>query len=160
MKTFIATIVAAQLLVSIGISHGADSTIAVLTGKCTKVIALGELSNPRMCSNKIINAEHSNGRNSFTFVLHAKDDSSAVITFSGIGESQVHKDKNHVMQPVDHVLFNFDGSIDDLKAVGACTFENPYLKKPAKVSCKAKTSQGLFVGEFISNGVSPDIKEL
>jgi hypothetical protein len=160
MKTIIASAVAALLLSSVGISHGDGSTIAVLTGKCTKVIALGELSNPRMCSNKIVNAEHSNGRNSFTFVLHAKDDSSASITFSGIGASQVHKDKNHVIQPVDRIIFNFDGSIDDLKAVGSCSFANPYLKKPVKVSCKAETSRGLFVGEFISNGVSPDTKEL
>jgi hypothetical protein len=160
MKTLIATTVAAQLLVSVGISYGDGSTIAMLTGKCTKVIALGVTANPRMCSNKIVNAEHSNGRNSFTFVLKAKDDSSAAITFSGIGASQVHKDKNHVMQPVDRVILNFDGSIDDLKAVGSCSFANPYLKKPAKVSCKAETSQGLFIGEFISNGVSPDTKEL
>lgn len=160
MKTFIASIVAALLLGSAGITHGAGATIATLAGKCTRLTALGKSANTRLCSNKVVNTELSNGRNGFTFVLNVSGDSSAVITFSGNGASQVHKDKNHVMQPVDRVLFNFDGSIDDLKAVGACSFANPYQKKPAKVSCKAKTSRGLFVGEFVSNGDSPDIAEM
>lgn len=160
MKTFIASIVAALLLGSVGISHGTGTTIATLTGKCTKLTALGKSANPRLCSSRIVNTEHPNGRNGFTFVLNLSDDLSAVITFSGNGASQVYKNKNNVMQPVDHVLFNFDDNIDDLKAVGACSFANPYQKKPAKVSCKAKTSRGLFVGEFISNGESPDIAEM
>jgi hypothetical protein len=42
-------------------------------------------------------------------------------------------------------------------ACARCSFANPYQKKPVTISCKTETSKGLFVGEFISNGISPDV---
>ncbi len=131
-------------------------TIATLTGKCTKVEAMGVLADPKLCSNKLINNIHPNGRSAFTFML--KDD--VLIYFSGDGSKQIHTDEDNATQPIDRVSFTFDGSTDELKAIGFCVFSNPYKHKPAKVICSADTSQGTFSGEFISNGVSPDINEI
>lgn len=142
------------------LSHGAGLTVVTLTGKCTKAKALGVSTNPSQCSNKLINSEHPDGRNGFTFVLTANDGSPAIVTFSGDGNSQVHKDKKNATHPVDRVIFNFNGGVDNFKAVGSCSFANLFQGKPINILCTAETTQGVFSGEFISNGVSPDIAEM
>ena len=143
-----------------GLANAGGVTVSTLTGKCISATAMNTRSDPRMCSNKVLNMEYPNGRIGFTFVLTANDGSAAVISFSGLGSKQIHKDKDHVTQPVDRIVFTFSGSTDNLKAAGSCSFANPYQGRPVKVSCTADTDQGTFSGEFLSNGVSPDITEM
>ena len=82
-----------------------------------------------------------------------------VISFFGDGPKQLHIDADTAMQPIDHVNFTFRGSTDQLVAAGSCRFSNPYKGKPARVSCTADTNQGKFAGEFISNGVAPNMSQ-
>jgi hypothetical protein len=63
------------------------------------------------------------------------------------------------MQPIDKVVFTFKGSSDYLKATGSCSFSNPYKGIPSSVSCSATTSEGKFSGEFMTDGVSPNVIE-
>lgn len=141
-------------------AYSQNTIIATLSGKCLKVIAMDVFVEQDNCIDKVMNIEYPNGRNGFKFILTSKNGSTSVISFSGDGSNQVYKDKDHAKQLIDRVIFTFNGSTDDLKAVGSCSFENPYLGKPVKILCSADTSQGKFSGEFISNGISPDVSEM
>jgi hypothetical protein len=132
--------------------------VATLTGTCTKVEAMGVTVDPKICVNQIMNLEYRDDRVGFTFVTKRSDDA-AVVSFSGYGRDQLHLDADDVFQPIDKVVFTFHGSSDYLKAKGSCSFSNPYKGTPAKVSCAAATSEGNFAGEFISDGVSPNVFE-
>lgn len=134
-------------------------TISMLHGTCTKLMAMGTETDPRFCDGKVFNAEFPNGRNGFTFLMEGKDGTSAVIGFFGDGNKQIHKDKDHAVQPIDRVHLTFNGSTDDLSAAGTCAFANPYMGVPVKIICTADTSNGRFAGSFTSNGKGPDITQ-
>ncbi len=157
-KFSIASVVITSALMNFAYAGGV--TVATLTGKCIKASAMNTPADPAMCSHKVMNMAYPNGRNGFTFVLTAKNGSAAVVSFSGDGSKQIQNDKNHVTQPVDRIMFTFRGSTDNLRASGSCSFANPYQGKPVRISCAADTDQGSFSGEFVSNGVSPDITEM
>jgi hypothetical protein len=136
------------------------TTMGALTGKCTAVMAMDVATNPSLCLDKVVNIEFPNGRLGFAFTLQHKGDAKAtVISFFGDGPKQLHIDADTAMQPIDHVNFTFQGSTDRLVASGSCRFSNPYKGKPARVSCTADTNQGKFSGEFISNGVAPNMSQ-
>ena len=67
---------------------------------------------------------------------------------------------NVVDQLINRMRFTFQGSTDDLKAVGSCSFANPYMHKPVTTECRATTSKGDFSGKFTSDGVSPNLSEM
>jgi len=113
------------------------------------------VTNPSVCSNKVLNVEFPNGRMGFAFTLQNSKGNPTIVSFFGDGSKQLHIDADTAMQPIDHVNFTFQGSTDRLVAAGSCRFSNPYKGKPAGVSCTADTNQGKFAGEFISNGVAP-----
>jgi hypothetical protein len=143
-------------------AHADNLTIlATLTGKCTSVTAMDVVTDPALCVPKMTNIEYPNGRLGFIFLMSRKHDArSVVISFFGDGEKQLHLDKDTAMQPIDRVHFTFQGSTDDFIAAGSCRFSNPYKNAPAKVSCTADTNRGKFEGEFISNGVAPDMSQI
>jgi hypothetical protein len=189
-----------SLIVTILIVAGSTSfawadgtTVATLTGSCTRAMAIKDLTNPSWCSNNVISMEYPNGRVGFKFLVRAKNDLTANFTFLGVATKQIHKDIANltintpddwlgflncrlfvqvpkscqqiqniakVIQPIDQVLYEFSGSINNLKAVGTCEFSNPFNNEPSKVSCFSDTSEGTFAGEFISNGAIPNITEI
>ena len=112
------------------------------------------------CMDKVVNIEFPNGRIGFAFNLKRRGQSQIVtISFFGDGEKQLHLNADTAMQPIDKVHFTFKGSTDDLVAAGSCRFSNPYKGVPAEISCIADTNQGKFIGEFISNGRSPNMSQ-
>jgi hypothetical protein len=136
------------------------TNLATLTGRCTAITAMDVVTDPSLCSNKVINVEFPNGRLGFAFSLQRKGDPNpTVISFFGDGPKQLHIDADTAMQPIDHVNFTFQGSTDQLVAAGSCRFSNPYKGKPARVSCTADTNRGKFAGEFISNGIAPNTSQ-
>jgi hypothetical protein len=134
----------------------AGGTVVTLSGKCMSFMAMDISADASFCKNIIINMEMTNGRNGFLFFLDKPSEESVVVSFFGDGTMQVLGDKNHATQPIDRVRFTYQGNTDDLKAVGVCSFANPYMKKPVIVECKASTSRGNFKGRFITNGTNPD----
>jgi len=132
--------------------------VATLNGTCTKAGALSVIVNPNLCLPQIMNTEYRDKRNAFTFITQ-RAEGVAIISFSGYGPDQIHSDRDNVIQPIDKVVFTFNGSSDSLKADGTCYFSNPYKGTPSTVSCAARTSEGMFSGDFINDGVSPNIFE-
>jgi hypothetical protein len=112
------------------------------------------------CSDTVINTEFPNGRIGFAFRFNGDDGSVAVISFFGDGKNQRHPDADTAVQPINSVNFMFKGRTDHLIGEGVCKITYPTKGTPALVHCAAKTSQGLFAGEFLSNGVSPDTMEI
>jgi hypothetical protein len=138
-------------------AYAKTTVIATVTGHCTNIVGMGVQTNPAWCSDKLQNFDMANERNGFTFMVNKPGEPKPlIISFFGWGPKQTHPDKDHVNQPIDRVDFTFDGSTDHLNATGSCAFSNAY-KGVATVACRAKTSEGIFAGEFVSNGVSPDI---
>jgi hypothetical protein len=136
------------------------TTLATLTGRCTAITAMDVVTDPSLCVSRVVNVELPNGRLGFAFTLQRKGEPKpTVISFFGDGPKQLHIDADTAMQPIDHVNFTFQGSTDQLVAAGSCRFSNPYKGKPARVSCTADTNQGKFSGEFISNGVAPNMSQ-
>ncbi len=136
------------------------TTIAVVTGKCAKVMVMDIDSEPSLCSDKVTNAELPNGRLGFTFTMHHRGHPSVAFSFFGNGVNQMHINADTAVQPIDHVNFTFGDSTDHLVAAGSCRFTNPYKGTPSVISCTADTDKGRFVGEFTTNGVAPDISEI
>ena len=152
----------AAFLVGISTAALADNltTFGTLTGRCTAVTAMDVSTAPTLCSNKLVNVEFPNGRVGFVFTLQRTGDvKPTVISFFGNGSEQLHVDADTAVQPVDSVNFTFRNSTDRLVAAGSCRFSNPYDGKPARVSCAADTNQGKFIGDFISNGVPPNMTQ-
>lgn len=133
-------------------------TVATLNGRCIKAEAMGVAVDQGLCLPEIMNIEFRDHRNAFTFVTRQKGQA-AIISFSGDGREQTHPSDDDAIQPIDRVVFTFNGSSDYLKANGNCSFANPYKNAPASVSCAVGTSEGRFAGEFISDGVSPNVFE-
>jgi hypothetical protein len=129
--------------------------VATLSGTCVKAEAMGVVIDSANCLPQILNTEYRDDRNAFTFVTQ-RGDGTIVISFSGNGGDQIHVDRDNVVQPIDKVVFTFQGSSDNLKARGTCSFSNPYKGTPSGISCHATTSTGSFSGEFISDGVPPN----
>ncbi len=135
--------------------------VVVLNGTCTMVKAAGLFADKQFCVPQIMNTEYVDKRVAFTFFIHNREaqKEAAIVTFSGYGPDQTHYSKDEVFQPVDKIVFTLAGSSDYLKSSGICTFSNPYKGIPAKVTCSARTTEGEFIGEFVSNGVAPDMFE-
>jgi hypothetical protein len=132
--------------------------IVVLNGSCNKLVAMGLSIEKEICLPQIMNVDYKDGRVSFTFSSQ-RDGKTAMVSFSGPGSDQIALTKDDIVQPVSKVVFTFEGSSDHLNASGTCAFSNAYKGVPSNLSCSARTSQGLFLGEFLSNGVSPDLFE-
>ena len=129
--------------------------IATMNGKCTRLV-FKDRDSTSACSPNVINDVHKDGRTGFTFVVG----DTAVITFSGMGQTQVKESADHVAQPLDTVIVSMIGTGAPpaaTKATGACTYTNPYAG-PAQVKCSAQTSNGLFEAVFLSDGQAPSIK--
>lgn len=126
---------------------------AVVKGFCNKFIAYDKDVTDR-CDDKVVNAEYSDGRNSFTFI---STDGVLVVTFSGEGKKQIHLGADVTVQPLDLILANFQGQGSQMKAVGTCKFTNPYDGK-ASITCAADTPPGQFSGSFITDGDEPFMK--
>jgi hypothetical protein len=160
MKMVVSLIIGLAVGIPPAAFAGNLTTLATLSGTCTSITAMDVVTDPSFCLNKIVNVEFPNNRLGFAFTLQRKGDlKPAIISFFGDGPKQLHLDADTAMQPIDHVNFTFQGSTDQLVAAGSCRFSNPYKGEPARVSCTADTNQGKFVGEFISNGVAPDISQ-
>jgi hypothetical protein len=118
------------------------------------------VTDPSLCSNKVVNIEFPNGRLGFMFSLNRKGESPVIVSFFGSGEKQLHITKDIAMQPIDQVHFTFQKSTDDLAVAGSCRFSNPYKGVRSQITCSADSSQGKFVGEFISDGIAPNTSEI
>jgi hypothetical protein len=132
--------------------------VAVLNGNCTNVSAMDISIDSRICLPQLMNVEYVDDRQAFTFTTQ-RDQETAIISFSGFGPHQFHVSDDDAVQPIDKVIFTFQGSSDHLAAKGTCSFSNPYRGIPSTVSCMVHTSQGTFAGDFVSDGRAPDTFE-
>lgn len=134
-----------------------ETTTSILTGKCSSLTAFDKSVNKDFCSDKLLNIEYPNGRLGFYFTLGTDNEAdSTIISFSGYGSNQIKKDKNNVLQPIDYVHISKEGFDNSTKAVGTCSFGNPYQNKPVTIDCKADTNIGKFAIKFITDGKVPE----
>jgi hypothetical protein len=129
--------------------------VATMNGKCSRLVFAGR-DGSRACLPKVVNDVHKDGRVGFTFLVG----NLAVVTFSGLGQQQVKDSADVVNQPLDTVIFTLIGTgtaPNAIKAVGLCTYSNPYAG-PARVSCSAHTSSGVFEAQFRSDGREPSMQ--
>ncbi len=136
------------------------TTMAVLTGRCTKVVAMAVVADEALCDRRVTNIILPNGRSGFLFTARRIGQEPVLIYFFGDGRNQIHPNSDTAVHAIDRVHFTFQGATDRLVAVGSCSFANPYKGTPVKISCTADTSKGRFAGDFISNGVAPNVTEL
>lgn len=154
---------AAAFLVGLTSAAVADNLtrLATLTGRCIALTAMDVVTDPSLCTNKVVNIEYPNGRIGFLFTMMKKGDPKPlVVSFFGDGKNQLHIDADTAMQPIDRVHFTFQGSTDDLIVAGSCRFSNPYKGTPARVSCSVDSNQGKFAGDFVSNGIAPNTSQM
>lgn len=119
-----------------------------VAGECQMLIVSDE---ERPCKGVVFNTEYNNGRLGFYFI----DDSElgGVVSFSGMGPEQRSPAENLRMQPLDAVILKDS----KLPAVGACSFENPFIGQ-ARIQCSAFLETGqMFSGFFISDGSNPKL---
>lgn len=132
--------------------------VAVLNGTCTRAMAMDVSIDAGICLPQLMNVEYLDKRQIFTFTTQ-RDGETAIISFAGHGPDQFHPGPNDAVQPIDKVIFTFQGSSDHLAAKGTCSFSNPYRGVPTTTSCRVRTSQGTFAGDFVSDGTPPDFFE-
>ena len=78
--------------------------------------------------------------------------SDGTISFAGAADPAIALDDDTWEHPVDTVMFsmfNSDAGPVVAAAVGSCRHDD--LSMPATVICNARTSQGLFEGEFLTD---------
>jgi hypothetical protein len=161
MKPFRSFAILAAIFTYSPASAAGMTTLMVLRGTCIKVVAMNIDSDVKFCDSKLSHIELPNARLGFQFLLEKPGDRRAVVvSFFGDGKKQVKPNPDSAVMPIDRVRFTFNGGTDDLVAVGSCRFANPYKGTPVTISCSADTTQGQFVGEFITNGSAPDLKQV
>jgi len=135
---------------AIGRQRGEELTyMAGIEGRCTK-LQINKLDASDRCKGVVLNTTFKSGRSGFYFVTEGGE----ALTFSGDGGAQVKKSEDDVVQPVDRVILSLNSRTKDYRAVGACSFSNPY-KGTATLHCKAETGAEQFEADFISNGSPP-----
>lgn len=130
---------------------GALPTLATVNGTCERLV-IGGRDVTAQCTGTLLNTSYATGRVGFYFVTR----DGAALTFTGMGSSQIKPDPDTALQPVDGVIFGFDGRFDRSKAVGTCRFTNPYAR-PGTVNCRAETQDGVFAAEFVTDGKPPTV---
>jgi hypothetical protein len=128
------------------------TTVATLTGTCTRLTLMDVATDPTLCSDTLLNLKLPSGQLGFTFVVGQK----AIMSFFGTRRKRIQRHNGDSGFPIYKVYVTSDDGTVDLIAVGSCVLSHPHDKKaPAKVSCAANTIRGNFAGEFVSNGVIP-----
>jgi hypothetical protein len=126
------------------------ATMFLLEGRCHS-LAWGDNDLSKGCDSRLLNSVHPDGRTGFYYTIRT----ASVITFSGKGR-QSKTDADSATQPVDQVIWNFGSGMAPIvkPATGQCRFSNPY-KGSARITCRARTSDGEASGEFETNGAPP-----
>jgi hypothetical protein len=133
------------------------TSIAKLAGTCS---ALSLDGNDMPCEGIALNTTWSDGRSSFTFML-PNPNGSAVVTFSGRGNQQIHPGGNNdvAVQPIDTVLFNLGAGMPPARpehVIGSCRFTNPYNGR-STIDCAVESKDGKSTVSFASDGQPPKI---
>jgi hypothetical protein len=121
-----------------------------IDGRCGRLTIYSADASAK-CKGKMIGTSYSDGRAGFYFVTS----DGQTITFSGDGKQQIMKNADKAVQPVDRIIFGAPGNSRPIKAVGTCTFSNPYAGA-GTVVCDAETAEGTFNGSFVTNGQKPE----
>ena len=129
-------------------------TLMALKGHCTSIVLLGQVLKPEFCNQKLVNMTLPNGREGFLFTLQGPGKPALTIGFFGDGQREIHKDRDHVVLPIDSMDVSFEG-LHHHVAAGSCQFANPTQGVPVAVSCTAESAEGKFVAEFMSDGSAP-----
>ena len=125
-------------------------SLAFESGTCKTLVTLSkDLTD--VCGAKLVNTTWRSGRAGFYFVTTT----GIAVTFSGMGDGQIHPNPDVAIQPVDLLIFGKDHETQ--KAVGSCRFSNPF-HGVATVDCEAQTAVGEFKASFVTDGNEPDIK--
>ncbi len=140
-------IVAAQA--SLGETRPVGTTS--LRGSCYKLTILGR-DVTASCEPWVLNSDLADGRSSFGFATGDK----VSVTFSGLGTNEIKLNDDTAIQAIDGIVVDENGKQNSLKAVGKCRFENPY-KGAVPISCIADTANGVFEGQFMSDGSTPKV---
>jgi hypothetical protein len=130
------------------------TTIAMLTGSCEKLVLAGSDSSSG-CDGKLLNTNYRDSRSGFYFVTR----DGATLTFSGLGNNQVKPHRDRAVQPIDLIIFGYQGKHDRRKAVGQCDFTNPE-NRPSRIVCRAITESGVFEAEFVTDGTPPRVTRM
>lgn len=124
------------------------SGVVVAHGKCIKLMVRGETL--PACKGEVASLTLPGGK--IMFVFTAKGNA---VAFQGEGQAVKPKGDSMVL-PISFASVGVDGKTPGVTpASGACVFGNPYLGKPAKVECSAKSQFGEISGSFLTDGKSP-----
>jgi hypothetical protein len=124
------------------------SGVAVAHGKCIKLSVRGETL--PACKGEVASLTLAGGK--IMFVFTAKGNA---VAFQGEGQALKPKGDAMVL-PISFASVGVDGKTPGVTpATGSCVFGNPYLGKPAKVDCSAKSQFGEISGSFLTDGKPP-----
>jgi hypothetical protein len=139
MRNF-AIALAAVILAAPAAKAGNHGTTAVIeSGTCVtlELPHVDRVMATNVCSGKVINSVLPNGRVLFSFTSKRGAPPIAV-SFAGDGSQQFTPSDNVAMQPIDAVDFNVGLGSNHLKAIGRCTYSNPYeVAGKAYIRCNA-----------------------
>lgn len=128
------------------------TNIAVLSGKCEKLVMRGK-DLTIGCSDYIMQEVYNFGRINFIMLI-GQDGARAI--FSGFDGAK--PDANTQIQDLDQIIFdlNIPGVKSNLiKASGTCVYSNPYLG-PMTIMCQAVDEKnGAYALEFRTDGRDP-----
>jgi hypothetical protein len=126
---------------AIGIIACAFVAVGTLSGSCEKLLIAGK--DTASCGAVLLNTTYRDSRSGFYFVTR----DGAALTFSGIGKQQVKPHADRAVQPIDLIIFGFQGIHEKQRAVGECDFTNPH-NGPSRIICRATTDKGTFGADF------------
>jgi hypothetical protein len=140
---------------------GRHQTFETLTGECNKVMLMGVLTDPAVCSDQVTAIRSSNGTLGYAFAIDSQGNSKPwIMSFWGANLRYESQNGGTSTFSVYKIYLTINGETNDLVGLGSCLLSNAYGDTPAKLSCSASTIKGSFAGGFvihhIANDMSPD----
>ena len=118
----------------------------MLRGECRRLVVRGR-DVSQGCTDEVMNTNYRSGRSGFTF-----GNDSVVVTFSGMDTPAVgDRAETHLDMVIVTRIGGMSPTPRNIDATGRCQYSNPNAGR-SYVRCSARTEEGEFNADFLSNG--------
>ncbi|MFW1748766.1 hypothetical protein ACG95P_19200 [Acinetobacter guillouiae] len=137
---------------SVFANDGDVEAIFMMKGECSN--ALVNSREDKSCMGLLSHTVFSSGTLLFMYTFSKSGTDFFALKF--YGDSEINKSDNEKAMPVSYIEINSPNSKKSYKAVGKCTFQNPFNQTPALIECEAETENGVMRAKFLTDGKDPE----
>lgn len=125
--------------------------VFIMKGECSS--ALIDSKEEKSCVGLLSHTVFNSGTLMFMYTFSKSETDFFALKF--YGDSEINKSDNEKALLVSHIEINSPNIKKRYKAVGKCTYQNPFNQSPALVECEAETENGVMKAKFLTDGEDP-----